>query len=86
MFYRKIKDDEIPLELNLIWSLNYERKSLVLTDHDPNEAHFVNFEFDQLEKKLEKLNTEEEKALKIVNEKYEDMRKSLMTLISLNKN
>ena len=46
---------EIPLELAFIWSLNHERKSLVLTDHDPNLGRYAKMDPDQLRRKLEAL-------------------------------
>ena len=36
IFYRKLKNDESPLELFMLWKINQERKTLLLTDHDPN--------------------------------------------------
>ena len=36
IFYRKLNNDESPLELFMLWKINQERKTLLLTDHDPN--------------------------------------------------
>ena len=36
IFYRELKNDESPLELFMLWKINKERKTLLLTDHDPN--------------------------------------------------
>ena len=36
IFYRKLNTDESPLELFMLWKINQERKTLLLTDHDPN--------------------------------------------------
>ena len=43
---------EIPLELSFIWSLNHERKSLVLTDHDPNLGRYSRLDEEHLLLKL----------------------------------
>ena len=62
---------EIPLELAFIWSLNHERKSLVLTDHDPNLGRYAKMDPDQLRRKLEALREEEEGAVSAVLERGE---------------
>lgn len=48
IFYRKLREDEIPLELNLIWCANQERKSIIFTDHDPNELKYQHLSVQQV--------------------------------------
>ena len=40
------------MELSFIWSLNHERKSLVLTDHDPNLGRYSRLDEEHLRLKL----------------------------------
>ena len=79
IFFRKVEDHEIPLLLNFAWSLNQERKTLVLTDHDPNETHYSKCGVEQLRKKLESLEDEETEAVTAVGERF-DAARAIMEL------
>ena len=59
------------MELAFIWSLNHERKSLVLTDHDPNLGRYEKMDPEHLLRKLEALREEEEAAICAVLERGE---------------
>ena len=54
--------------------MNHERKSLVLTDHDPNLDRYARMDTEQLERKLEALREEEDEAVSAVMERGEAAR------------
>lgn len=82
IFYRKLEPDEIPLSLTILWSLNQERKSLVITDHDPNLEHFAKFSMEQLQDKLESLQNEEDEAIAMIRSSYEIQRTVIEELLN----
>ncbi len=66
---------------SLVWSVNGERKSLILADHDPNRVYYDSFELDQLTLKIQKLEEEEEEAVAAVRKKYCDLKKFLQDIL-----
>jgi hypothetical protein len=66
VFYREVAAQEQPLELFFLWKINAERKSLVVTDHDPNDNRYDNMDLDELESRLGKINKEEISKIKKV--------------------
>ena len=51
IFFRKLSLDEKPLEMFVLWKLNGERKSLVLTDHDLNEEKYKKDSIEDMNKR-----------------------------------
>ncbi|TRY76697.1 hypothetical protein TCAL_02677 [Tigriopus californicus] len=82
IFYRQLEAHEIPLNLTILWSLNQERKSLVITDHNPNLEHFARFSMEQLQDKLESLQIEENEAIARVRSSYEIQRAAIDELLN----
>lgn len=70
IFFRKLADEEHPLELFMLWKINGERKTLVLTDHDPNEKKYGKCTFQELEQRLANLNSEETEVIESLIENY----------------
>ena len=54
IFCRLLGPDEVPLKLALSWSVNFERKSLVLSDHDPNQERYGKLTVQQMESRFER--------------------------------
>ena len=61
--------------------MNQERKSLVLTDHDPNAAHYSDLELAQLEQKLANLEVEEDEAVKALTKRFQEISRNYATAI-----
>jgi len=59
VFYRKINDDEKPMEIYFLWRINGERKSIAISDHDPNSKRYLSYTLEELEERLRLLNEEE---------------------------
>lgn len=71
IFYRQLENTESPLNSFISWKLNQERKSLVITDHDPNARKYEKYSNQELEDKLESLNLEETQLIESVQDNYE---------------
>ena len=71
IFYRQLEGAESPLNLFISWKLNQERKSMVITDHDPNARKYEKLTNQELEDKLESLSLEETELIESVQENYE---------------
>jgi hypothetical protein len=82
IFYRELDPSEVPLRLSILWSVNRERKSFVVTDHDPNASKYKNCELRKLERKLENLNAEEEETIRSISSKYSRLREEIERLVS----
>ncbi len=82
VFYRRLEVWEKPLELNFVWSLNKERKSLVFADHDPNESLLAKIDLDDLEKRLQTLDLEEEAEMNLIEEKYDRIKRVVKNLMN----
>ena len=61
IFYRKLEANENPLTLFILWKLNQERKTMVITDHNPNERKYEKHSIPELQERLENLDCEEAK-------------------------
>jgi hypothetical protein len=54
----------------LLWKLNGQRKSFVLTDHDPSINKYLKFSMDDLSYRIEKLETEEKELEEKIRANY----------------
>ena len=70
IFFRKLADEEHPLELFMLWKINGERKTFVLTDHDPNEKKYGKCTMAELEQRLANLDSEESEVVESLIENY----------------
>lgn len=70
VFFRRLDPAEMPLELFLLWRINGEKKSMVLTDHDLNKHRFCECPSEELEERLQHLNDEEEERIQRVVDNY----------------
>ena len=61
---------KINLEMCLLWKLNGQRKSFVLTDHDPSIKKYLKFSMDDLSYRIEKLETEEKELEEKIKKYY----------------
>ena len=70
IFYRLLESTESPLNLFISWKLNQERKTFVITDHDPNAKKYEKNSLGELQDKLESLTLEEEQIIDSIQENY----------------
>eukprot|EP00092_Neocalanus_flemingeri_P030609 GFUD01033236.1.p1 GENE.GFUD01033236.1~~GFUD01033236.1.p1 ORF type:complete len:288 (-),score=96.81 GFUD01033236.1:191-1054(-) len=80
--YRRMRQEERPLELSLLWVTHglAKRKKLVLCDHDPehvdepdSDDKYENSNIEELQAMLDTLDQEEEKEVMAVSAKYSQL-------------
>ena len=81
IFYRELKNDESPLELFMLWKINQERKTLLLTDHDPNIRKYKKCSDEDLERRLLSLNSEEDEHVAQIEHNYANAKKLIEKLL-----
>merc|ERR1712165_178108 len=81
IFYRKLNNDESPLELFMLWKINQERKTLLLTDHDPNIRKYGKCSDEDLERRLLSLNNDEDQHVAQIEDNYANAKKIIEQLL-----
>lgn len=81
VFFRELAAEERPLELFFLWKINTERKSMVVTDHNPNDTRYERMDLEELEKRLNAINEEESTKIQKVHESYHNSEKVIKQLM-----
>ena len=70
VFHRLCELDEKPLEMCFLWKISGERKTFVITDHNPNIQRYNKSSIEDLGKRVEKLDTEEKELEEKIRKNY----------------
>ena len=82
IFFRKVNPREKPMEMFFLWKLNTEKKSFVLTDHDPNATRFSLLSIEELELRLKSLDEEEMERVQQIENQYQSAKAYIQELLS----
>ncbi len=70
------------MEMFFLWRLNCEKKSFVLTDHDPNSTRYSHLSVDELELRLKSLDEEEMERIQQIETQYQSAKAYIQELLS----